>query len=141
MLKTCTGCHKEKPFSEFYWMQYLKHPRFCTRCKECEHKKVYRWQKANSFKQNHRIKFDSDPEYRKRKRARAKVNYEIWAGKITKPKNCEVCGSNGLMTAHHYLGYERDHWLDIQWLCRECHGISGNSYKLKENHTEYRAEL
>ncbi len=25
--------------------------------------------------------------------------------------------------AHHYLGYEEIHWLDIEWLCGPCHGL------------------
>jgi len=54
-------------------------------------------------------------------RARSKVNSVIRSKKIIKPTQCQLCGNSTSLTAHHYLGYEKEHWLDIQWLCISCH--------------------
>jgi hypothetical protein len=35
-------------------------------------------------------------------------------------KECEVCGDKNTI-GHHYLGYDREHWLDIKWLCDKHH--------------------
>ena len=29
--------------------------------------------------------------------------------------------------AHHHNGYEREHWLDVVWLCRACHNDTHRS--------------
>ena len=43
-------------------------------------------------------------------------------GETTLEKNasCEWC-DRGPTEAHHYLGYERQYWLTVRWLCRSCH--------------------
>mgnify|MGYP001588328844 CR=1 FL=1 len=54
-----------------------------------------------------------------RNQARYAVRRGIEKGEI-KRKNCEICMESDTST-HHYLGYEKEHWLDIQWLCRRHH--------------------
>lgn len=49
------------------------------------------------------------------------VAYALKAGELVKPDACEACGHDQHLVAHHYLGYEVDHRLDVQWLCRPCH--------------------
>lgn len=39
---------------------------------------------------------------------------------IIKKCPCIVCGVNEVEN-HHYKGYEKEHWLDIKWLCRLHH--------------------
>lgn len=34
---------------------------------------------------------------------------------------CEVCGTVKRIHAHHYLGYARENWLKVQWLCPSHH--------------------
>ncbi len=41
--------------------------------------------------------------------------------KPAKEHDCFDCGGPA-MEYDHYLGYEREHWLDVQPLCRPCHG-------------------
>jgi len=55
------------------------------------------------------------------------VHRAIRKGTLVRPVICEDCGEEfpllgkTKLTAHHYLGYEEIHYLDIQWLCRKCH--------------------
>jgi Zn finger protein HypA/HybF involved in hydrogenase expression len=42
-------------------------------------------------------------------------------GLLVPKTECELCGDTGLIHAHHYLGYERENFLDVMWLCPACH--------------------
>lgn len=46
-------------------------------------------------------------------------------GAITRPDGCEACGGQSVggraLDGHHHLGYEPEHQLSVQWLCRRCH--------------------
>ncbi len=54
-------------------------------------------------------------------RARGAVAAALDRGRLSRPDVCSACGSDGRLQAHHYLGYEREHYLDIEWLCLDCH--------------------
>ena len=59
-----------------------------------------------------------------RKLAYKAFNKAISDGLIVRPTKCEsdyTDHSSGTIEAHHFLGYEPEHWLDIRWLCRKCH--------------------
>ena len=47
---------------------------------------------------------------------------------IFKPDSCKLCNTphepSGLQP-HHHLGYAREHWLDVIWVCTECHILLG----------------
>lgn len=55
-----------------------------------------------------------------RVKARAAVGIAVKQGALTRPTSCS-CGAIGKLDAHHHLGYEPRHWLDVVWLCRKCH--------------------
>lgn len=55
-----------------------------------------------------------------------KANYSLRnavnSGKIIKPNKCEVENCNETKVyGHHYLGYEKENWLKVQWLCSKHH--------------------
>lgn len=54
-------------------------------------------------------------------RARAKLRYAVWSGKISKPPVCQNCGSGGKIHGHH-SDYSKP--LCVQWLCPPCHGLA-----------------
>jgi hypothetical protein len=56
--------------------------------------------------------------------ARAAVMWAIRCGTLTRPTRCEKCRSKCRPHAHHHIGYERKHWLSVQWLCPPCHDIA-----------------
>lgn len=71
-----------------------------------------------------------NPERRRKDNIRRAVNKAIKQGKIIPPKYCEICGKdpglrpNGrrMLRADHYLGYDKEHTFDIQWVCPSCDG-------------------
>jgi hypothetical protein len=57
--------------------------------------------------------------------ARAMLGKAIRDGLLTKPKICKNCGgSNRRIEAHHFKGYEREHWYTVEWLCSRCHRLA-----------------
>jgi len=70
-------------------------------------------------KKAERNKFDANS--RDKQYARLAVKGALGKGLIIKPNVCSDCGKNGRIEAHHYLGYEKEHWLDVQWFCPKCH--------------------
>ncbi len=54
-----------------------------------------------------------------RLRVMAEVRYGRWPA--ANMQVCEICGEAQAEEYHHYLGYEPEHWLHAQAVCRECH--------------------
>lgn len=79
-------------------------------------------------------KYQHRPGVQKKNAARHAVHLLVSRGTIIKSDCCEVCGSSPLplksgrsrIGAHHYLGYEREHWFDIVWVCNKCHRLLEN---------------
>lgn len=46
-------------------------------------------------------------------------------GVLHRPETCSRCGrppkAGRKIEAHHHLGYEVERWLDVKWLCKQCH--------------------
>jgi len=55
-----------------------------------------------------------------RRKAIAKVNDEIRAGRMARGTECETCGKTENIHGHHD-SYDREHWLNVRWLCAGCH--------------------
>lgn len=53
--------------------------------------------------------------------ARTAVSNAVRDGRLDKPSCCSNCGRSGRIEAHHHLGYEPEHQLDVVWLCPPCH--------------------
>lgn len=41
-------------------------------------------------------------------------------GELVRPQRCESCKKEGKVFAHHW-SYEKEHQLDVKWLCYDCH--------------------
>ncbi len=52
--------------------------------------------------------------------ARSAVSNAVLSGKLTK-QPCHRCGSTDRIQGHHHMGYEKEHWLSVEWLCVTCH--------------------
>lgn len=84
-----------------------------------------------------KLKYDSDPEFKakvdktkaewairnKVKRlAQQKVSNSLRDGKLIRPTTCSSCGKTDCEIQGHHWSYLEEHWLDVIWLCTECHG-------------------
>jgi len=61
-------------------------------------------------------------------RAWTAIRYAVKSGKIERPTICQECGGQRRIEAHHHNGYERLRWLDVRWLCGECHVAAHAKY-------------
>lgn len=140
-MKTCPKCKEEKPLRDFY---KFKGGRRSTYCKPCEIARVDEYQQNSEKRREYFKKYQK--EYigrpyvkfkRKRKRttpagyimnaARSKVSRAKAAGIISPPETCEFptcefCNREKLL-AHHYLGYRKENWLDVKWVCPKHHRL------------------
>lgn len=91
------------------------------------HKNYYNDNKEE-IKLYHKKRLDT-PIGRLKSRARSAVQYAIKKGKLVKLP-CQVCG-NPKSDAHHYLGYSKEHRLDVVFLCRTHHAIVDKELKSK----------
>ena len=66
-----------------------------------------------------------------RRSAWNKIKDEI---KLEKKKKlpCEICKTTKNIEAHHYLGYEKENWLKVKWLCIKHHRAEHRSFKIKK---------
>lgn len=72
--------------------------------------------------------YHNDVIFRLKVKARSLVSHALKTGKIVKPDSCQSNGrygvacSKGRLEAHHIHGYwPRAAWLDVEWLCTDCH--------------------
>lgn len=49
------------------------------------------------------------------------VHRAVERGLLIRPDHCSKCGNCAAVVAHHHLGYERENWLQVIWLCPKCH--------------------
>ena len=67
-------------------------------------------------------------EGRLKERARSAVNMAIQRGDLVRPEECSRCekkpgkarDGRSLIRAHHHNGYDKAHWLDVEWVCASC---------------------
>lgn len=132
--KVCARCEISKPISEYRLRPGKQQGQPMAYCRPCEKERSHAKKRApTSSKTKSPIirniqKFDGDPI--KKRRARARLRNAISAGHIQK-KPCQECGEIKV-DAHHYLGYDGEHWKDVIWLCRfhhfKLHGFLTESY-------------
>lgn len=61
-------------------------------------------------------------ENQHKRKAHYAVNSAKRAGKLNIPESCEHCESTEKKIQAHHWSYDPEHWLDVVWLCTECHG-------------------
>ena len=148
--KRCSRCKKIKPVEEFRWRSDREqYDAYCRPCNK-EYLRKY-WQENKSrLKEYHKEKRQTEEHKVKNKvyqrryyqsekgiessakaRAKARANgkwqarvelRKAWLrGDIKRPSACKQCERKCIPEGHHYLGYRKEHWLDVQWLCIRCH--------------------
>ena len=142
-MKICTKCDESKGLECFT----TKSGNVTSRCKRCLAENNMKWARNNPDKikiirkvhyqenkeacnQVNKQWIQENPErakeikQRSRKlhadkhKARAKVEYAVKSGKLTKPELCSRCEKESMVEAHHD-NYKKP--LDVVWVCRNCH--------------------
>lgn len=133
MTKLCHGCNTDKDWSDYFLRPSGRPRALCKKCytaRRMEHRSKNReryreYSRAERRRRSRELsakameRYRSDPEYWAKVRARALVNTHLRRGTLER-KPCQKCGV-AKAQAHHYNGYAREHWLDIEWLCVACH--------------------
>jgi hypothetical protein len=96
-----------------------------------EHKQIYRQREREYSKRDYVKKHNAEKskQYRKnnidKTMARYTIKRLVRAGKVSVPKNCEWCGEPFIdgepIHAHHWKGYDFEHWLDVKFVHAKCH--------------------
>ncbi len=82
--------------------------------------KVARFRKTNKFKAIVKRYYIRHPEQNKAKDA---VNHAVVANKMQPIKTLRCSCGKQAQQYHHYLGYDKKHWLDVIPVCIPCHNI------------------
>jgi len=148
IIKRCFHCKQIKPISEFYKSRNRKdgHSTFCKMCgikraKNFRESKIgqlyirnYHLSERNrllqkKYRLSEKGKSSNSKSVEKQRRnfpekrnASIAVMHAISAGKIV-PANKNTCAYcfRQAKHYHHYLGYAKEHWLDVIPLCCFCH--------------------
>lgn len=115
------------PTSREDWKSLLKRHPICTNCKTNPHSPNSQWCRAciNARakirrKENAGLWYKLlTPEARNKRKARSHIHFMTKRGKMER-KPCEVCG-NSNSQGHHYLGYDRENFKKVRWLCLKHH--------------------
>lgn len=147
-MKTCFKCGTEKPLSEFYKHKQMGDGHL-GKCKECTKDDVRNHREENIEKVRaydrsrgnlpHRVaarkEYSMTPngiaaamrsqikqrkEHPEKYKAHGKVSNSIRDGRLIRPDKCSVCGMGCKPHAHHW-SYDEEHWLDVEWVCVNCH--------------------
>src|ERR1700692_881689 len=96
----------------FHWIRkyYNKAPKTCSN--ECRYKSA-------SISQKGKARVNTIPGERKWKRKAQRVVQRLVKQGVIKRLSC-FCGEIKV-EGHHYLSYEKTHWLYIKWLCSKHH--------------------
>lgn len=107
--KMCRKCNRLLNRDHFYARNHRKEY-IQGYCRDCKRAMAREWYEQN----RERLK--------PRQKARDAVMIAVRSRRIPRPDelSCTGCGKPG-QQYHHYLGYEREHWLDVIPVCRRCH--------------------
>jgi len=155
-MKACIHCKIEKPLEDYYVHKQMGDGHL-NKCKDCS-KKYQQGRRADpEFIKDEKVRskaYWSVPKNRERKNrdharlmkeysateegrlkagAQKYLNNAIRDGRFERKYECEDCGTTERkIEGHHHMGYERENWLNVQWLCVNCH---------KKAHREMKEEL
>lgn len=131
----CRACRR---VTDRKWNRSAKGRERSQRSEATESRRAYKanrnrkWNQKRAADQRH-----SRAHYSDQRAARAAVAQAIRSGKLIRPERCVACGKtpppkigavrtyHGLEADHH-LGYAKENWLKVQWLCSQCHSDKDN---------------
>lgn len=125
-MKRCPRCKETKPIDAFYTRGGGQTGAWCKPCAR-KYMREYGKQKyvkeartkwAQGKGKESQLRYRNIPANQNKKRAQVQVMNALRRGDLARLEECEDCGSNKLIEAHHD-DYAKP--LDVRWLCRLCH--------------------
>ena len=112
---------------------YAQRQREAKRSTDCKEKrKIIRNTRGNKEKEKlYQKEYRSRPEVIKKTKARNRAKWALMQGRIKRPSACENCGVKDTplkdgrsgLRMDHYLGYEKENWLNVKFICVQCDGL------------------
>lgn len=97
-----------------------KHPEQ-TRMHKLKNYTRFKIKYRKSARIHKKIRYHSNPADRIKTLAGQALRYAVRVGNMIRPTSCSSCFKTCKPEAHHHLGYEREHFLHVKWLCHQCH--------------------
>lgn len=120
LVKHCSDCGGDKEDDEFGRDAGRPGGRSAY-CLACKARRQREYRARVDERPRNRQRYRAAPEQWK---AKVCVARAVARGALIVPAACEHCEKARKLEAHHYLGYEREHWLDVEWVCRPCHKLA-----------------
>ena len=124
-IKFCRGCDSVKRLDRFN-KDKNNQDGVQSQCRECKRKA----QKSDYEKKKETYLIRQNERRSKAplmQKAHSAVFRAIKRGDLIRPTSCSLCGeSEQRIEAHHHLGYEVRHQLDVVFLCTSCHRSEEN---------------
>jgi hypothetical protein len=115
--RRCGKCKVAKPLNEnFFNRSKETFGHLCRPCDSARRKTPEMGKLKREYQKSH---YDSAARFRQK--ARQALHYAIKVGRLERGKFCQICFIPVEAEAHHYLGYAREHWFDVVWMCSRCH--------------------
>lgn len=124
-MRFCSKCNCAKPISFFAPTAAGRHQSRCADCRREDWKEYAARPETKALHLAKRLKRQElergNREAQAKSNARNAVHYEIKMGRMS-PNPCRAHGTgcSGAVHGHHW-SYEREHWLDVIWLCVRHH--------------------
>lgn len=142
--KQCKACLKILPV--YYFYKVNRTYKYTASCKDCFKKresnfyfkhKDKRLKKQKEYKQTAGSKILSRlsakryrEKYPDKEASHNECRKALQKG-IIKKSNCMHCGSSK-SEMHHHLGYAKDNWLNVVWLCRNHHSQAHKQMRMEK---------
>lgn len=136
-MKACIKCKVIKPLEDYHNNCGTADGKLST-CKPCRiyqqreyrnsgnRNKDNRYNRSEKRNNNLYAYWERNPE---KKYAQSQLGNALRSGKIDKRKSCQCCDTEKV-EGHHW-SYEKEHVLDVFWLCKSCHTKEHEIIKVK----------
>lgn len=154
-LKVCNRCGQALPYMCFTKDSRVPNglrPR-CRECRSLDHYEYYNQGGGGKEKKDKYYLVHRDERLPKmrgkwgpsrynpnKQPARKAVFRAVQSGILAKPDRCHKCEKIGEVTAHHWHGYDKAHYLDVVWECMQCHILTDNP-EFEKRLEEYKKEV
>lgn len=131
-VKVCSCCGESKSLTEYHRHRDGLRPA-CKSCTNAQNRSIYQKNKESHLASKRRYRAENyeswletvrayDSRNEMKRRAHRAVKHAIRSGRMlpVKSSSCARCG--GQAEIYHHHSYAPECWLDVEPVCRECHG-------------------